>query len=65
MRAVRRIVERYRARRSGCHPACWNARGPDCECLCSGKYHGRGFGPVATDPREASRALVKFRKEHA
>lgn len=28
-----------------CNPACWNARGLDCECSCAGVNHSEGFPP--------------------
>lgn len=30
-------------RHEKCAPACWNARGLDCECSCLGQHHGQGY----------------------
>lgn len=38
---VVQIVQRYREKQR-CAPACWNARGFDCECSCMGDNHGSG-----------------------
>lgn len=33
------VIQTYREMEK-CAPACWNARGYDCECSCMGKNHG-------------------------
>jgi hypothetical protein len=47
---IRRIVSRFGScwliqevnRKQICAPACWNARGLDCQCSCMGANHGTG-----------------------
>jgi len=33
------VIQAYRAQEK-CAPACWDAKGYDCECSCMGKNHG-------------------------
>lgn len=35
------VIQTYRPQQQ-CAPACWNARGFDCECSCMGENHGTG-----------------------
>jgi len=35
------IIHGYREKET-CAPACWNARGFDCNCSCMGEHHGMG-----------------------
>jgi len=35
------VVQPHR-KREVCAPACWNARGLECECSCMGDHHGEG-----------------------
>ena len=35
-----------------CDPKCWNAEGPDCECVCGGRYHGHGRDGTLADAVE-------------
>jgi hypothetical protein len=37
------LVQPYRQMEK-CAPACWNAKGLDCECSCMGENHGGGAG---------------------
>lgn len=35
------VIQRHRRMRK-CAPACWNAKGIECECSCQGANHGTG-----------------------
>ena len=34
------IIQPYREQEK-CAPACWNAKGDECECSCMGEHHGK------------------------
>lgn len=38
------IIQPFRVQEK-CAPACWNARGLECECSCMGAHHGSGNPP--------------------
>lgn len=35
-----------------CDARCYNARLPECRCICGGKFHGRGLDHAAEQDRE-------------
>jgi hypothetical protein len=35
------IIQPYREQEK-CAPACWHAKGYECQCSCKGQYHGMG-----------------------
>jgi hypothetical protein len=35
-----------------CNAACYNAKGPDCDCICMGANHGVGERQAQTNTRE-------------
>jgi hypothetical protein len=35
-----------------CNAACYNAKGPDCDCICMGANHGVGERQALTNTRE-------------
>lgn len=39
----RRLTFRLGVHETGCYLACLMARGPDCDCSCSGRNHGAGL----------------------
>jgi hypothetical protein len=35
-----------------CDARCYNAKGPDCDCICGGKNHGRGLERAIENTRD-------------
>lgn len=42
-----------------CDAKCYNARHPDCHCICGGKNHGAGLDQAIDNTRELAADQVK------
>ncbi len=48
-----------------CDAKCYNATGPDCECICGGLNHGAGVEKAMENTRElAEEWMRQWRTEH-
>ncbi len=56
------LIQPYRAQEK-CAPACFNAKGHDCQCSCMGENHGQG-GPGAGWFVVSETFATKWGKEH-
>ena len=42
-----------------CDESCYDAKGPDCDCVCGGRNHGKGLAIAAENTALISKRLVE------
>ena len=42
-----------------CDARCYSASAPDCDCICGGMNHGKGFDAAAQNTADHGRAMVE------
>jgi len=42
-----------------CDARCYDAKGPDCDCVCGGRNHGKGLQAAQEQTAEHARELLK------
>lgn len=49
-----------------CDSNCYDAKTPDCACICGGRNHGRGLGPAAarTNQTTDEKILAYLNPDH-
>lgn len=48
-----------------CDARCYNATGPDCECCCGGKNHGKGLqGAIDNTAENAKKIIEKWERDN-
>lgn len=46
-----------------CDAKCYDATGPDCDCICGGRNHGKGLEPAVDNARECFAEILKEHPE--
>ena len=41
-----------------CDAKCYDASGPDCDCICGGRNHGKGQDQAIENTRELAKAMI-------
>ena len=47
-----------------CDARCYDAKGPDCECVCGGKNHGKGLQAASKNTRDMIAEWSEAEGEH-
>lgn len=42
-----------------CGYSCYNAKGPECKCICQGANHGKGFKRAMAQTAEITETIIK------
>jgi hypothetical protein len=48
-----------------CDAKCYDATGPDCDCVCGGRNHGQGLAGAMDNTREHAEAILAEHPEAA